>query len=135
MAKAPVAANLVPIVNRENRMRQLYHVSDRDPLAVDASGVPVIRMRDTVITKLPPGLTYVHKDVLDAAGFDPKMFRGKLVVLDPANMPDDDAIALAHRSGNREALNGWLAVEMRDDVRAAIIDRLAGKLPTVTDGE
>lgn len=118
-----------PLVNYHDRMYQLVHVTDRQPLPLDASGSPVIRVRDTAITKITPGLNFVPVDILLEVGFDPKHFRNSVVIQDPKDLADDQALALVDRTLSRPALKRWAEVETRQEILEAINQRLAQRGP------
>jgi hypothetical protein len=120
-------SDMEPVINRHDRMYQLVHVTDREPLARDSSGSPVMRIRDSQITRIAPGLNFIPASVLLEAGFDPKNFRNAVTIQSPAQLPDDLAIALAERTLSRQALRMWADVENRPEVLEAITARLAQK--------
>ena len=115
------------MINRHDRMYQLVHITDREPLTRDASGSPVMRVRDSQITRIAPGLNFIPASVLLETGFDPKSFRNDVTIQSPQSLPDDLAIALAERTLSRQALRLWADVENRPEVLEVITARLAQK--------
>lgn len=115
---------MVPLINREARLYQLTY-TERHQQREDSAGFPIAGDVETHVVKLLPGLNWIPWGQVRHTGFDPRTFRGRIVVQDPLKMEDYAAEELAEATTSGRSLRAWRAREVaadapRKDVIAAI---------------
>lgn len=116
---------LVSVVNRDARVYQLPY--GKAPKEGPKGELQHDWSPDRIV--FAPGLNFVPRSKLEAAGFKGSEFQGRVWAQDIADVAEFAAIEIAGMTSSRQALQRWRRNEKRDSVAKAIDERLASKKP------
>ncbi len=128
---------MIPMINRDARLYSFAITKPRDAdkpaeeqQLRDPQGRPELTPRETEEIKLHPGLNYHPLTKVQAAGVVRdgrpalELFRGRVEIADPCSLAPFDADKVIEMTHSKSALERWLAVERRPEIKAKISERI-----------